>query len=165
MNRMMDSLHDWALLPNAPWVLTAPKQDAHTLIARLRAADEIRTCVLDGAAMKTLDGFYDEIARVLNFPEYFGRNLDALYDCLTEDAVIGETPIVLVLDNADVVLSRATPEAFQGVLDALSDACAKLSTPIDIGERWDRPAVPFHAVFLLSDGSRPELAALPSLVR
>ena len=32
------------------------------------------------------------LAEVLDFPDYYGKNLDALYDCLTE---IGECTIVL----------------------------------------------------------------------
>lgn len=40
--------------------------------------------VLDGRAMQTRESAYDHIAAVMNFPDYFGRNLDALYDLLTE---------------------------------------------------------------------------------
>ena len=32
------------------------------------------------------------LAEMLNFPDYYGKNLDALYDCLTE---LGECTIVL----------------------------------------------------------------------
>lgn len=30
------------------------------------------------------EAFFREIARVLDFPDWFGRNLDALWDCLTD---------------------------------------------------------------------------------
>ena len=33
------------------------------------------------------------LAEILEFPEYYGKNLDALFDCLTE---IGECTIVLL---------------------------------------------------------------------
>lgn len=37
---------------------------------------------LDGKLIKK-DG-HDYLKEVLNFPDYYGKNLDALYDCLTE---------------------------------------------------------------------------------
>lgn len=38
--------------------------------------------VLDGEKMKTRADAHREIAEVLRFPEYYGCNLDALWDCL-----------------------------------------------------------------------------------
>lgn len=37
---------------------------------------------LDGNLIKK-DG-HDYLMKALNFPDYYGKNLDALYDCLTE---------------------------------------------------------------------------------
>ena len=38
---------------------------------------------LDGKLIKK-DG-HDYLKKALNFPNYYGKNLDALYDCLTEN--------------------------------------------------------------------------------
>jgi len=42
-------------------------------------------CVLSPANAATLDKLYDRLAPDLKLPGHFGRNLDALYDCLTGD--------------------------------------------------------------------------------
>lgn len=39
---------------------------------------------IDGLAMKKKEDFYQNIKEELDVPEYFGNNLDALYDFLTE---------------------------------------------------------------------------------
>jgi RNAse (barnase) inhibitor barstar len=37
---------------------------------------------MDGTRIRSKDEFYDAVAAALSFPDWFGRNLDALYDCL-----------------------------------------------------------------------------------
>jgi len=48
--------------------------------------------------VRSLDVFYDEIARQLDFPEHFGRNLDALWDVLSADI---EGPIEVVWEHPE----------------------------------------------------------------
>ena len=52
---------------------------------------------LDGKLIKE-DG-HDYLMEALNFPDYYGKNLDALYDCLCEIGV----DIEIVLINPDAV--------------------------------------------------------------
>lgn len=40
--------------------------------------------VLDGLEIESLEEIHDRFARALALPEWYGRNLDALFDCLTE---------------------------------------------------------------------------------
>lgn len=42
------------------------------------------TAVIDGAAIETREQLHDAFAAQLDLPEYYGRTLDALYDCLTD---------------------------------------------------------------------------------
>ncbi len=50
----------------------------------------------DFARLDTADAIYDYLAAELRFPAYFGRNLDALHDCLTDISV----PTRLILTGA-----------------------------------------------------------------
>ncbi|MDD2745315.1 MAG: barstar family protein [Candidatus Gracilibacteria bacterium] len=52
--------------------------------------------IIDGNNFTGVETFYDEVAKVFSFPEYFGRNLDALYDSLSD---IGE-PMEIVWKNS-----------------------------------------------------------------
>ena len=63
---------------------------------------------LDGKLIKK-DG-HDYLKEVLDFPNYYGKNLDALYDCLCEIGV--ETDITLI--NSDCVS--------QDIIDTFVDA-------------------------------------------
>jgi ribonuclease inhibitor len=54
-------------------------------------------CELPGKGIRSLDEFYDEISRKLNFPDHFGRNLDALWDILTTDV---EGPVELFWEDS-----------------------------------------------------------------
>ena len=39
--------------------------------------------ILDGDSINNISDFHNEIAVLLDFPEFYGKNLDALWDCLT----------------------------------------------------------------------------------
>lgn len=69
--------------------------------------DEILEFRLDGSTIKTEDDFFKAIASSLSFPDYFGENLDALYDCLNDLDWIGQTTIIIQFDNYDDLLSQA----------------------------------------------------------
>lgn len=40
--------------------------------------------IIDGNIVKTKKEFHEQMALQLHFPDYYGKNLDAMYDCLTE---------------------------------------------------------------------------------
>lgn len=44
----------------------------------------MRNIEINLADVKSFDEFHDLIREKLNFPEYYGRNLDAMHDCLTD---------------------------------------------------------------------------------
>nr|WP_325212433.1 barstar family protein [uncultured Oscillibacter sp.] len=50
--------------------------------------------VLDGLEIESVEAVHDLFAQALAFPEQYGRNLDALFDCLTD---LGEPVTVRLL--------------------------------------------------------------------
>ena len=50
--------------------------------------------VLDGLDIASLEEVHDRFAQALALPEWYGRNLDALFDCLTD---LGEPVTVRLL--------------------------------------------------------------------
>ena len=44
----------------------------------------METIVIDGGRMTSRAAVHDYLAAALGLPDYYGRNLDALYDLLTE---------------------------------------------------------------------------------
>jgi ribonuclease inhibitor len=74
-------------------------------------------CTLDFAVLTTLDAMHEALARDLRLPAHYGRNLDALWDCLTTDV---KGPVEIVLRNA----ATAKP-SLRAYVALLREAAAK----------------------------------------
>lgn len=77
---------------------------------------------IDGSKAQTLRAFYPRIAKQLFFPDYFGKNLDALADCLCSLEVTGSAQVVLLIHHFDLFLSKEKPERRNAALAVLTDA-------------------------------------------
>ena len=79
----------------------------------------MRVCVLDGAEIKNRRLLYDALASSLVFPQWYGRNLDALYDCLTDVREEAEIRIV----HRDAL--RENLEGYASVLERVLQEAAE----------------------------------------
>lgn len=78
---------------------------------RLRAGPGgVSVWVIDGAVANSREGFFRTLAAALKFPEYFGHNWDAVYDCLTDLASADAEPAVLLITGGDQFVSGMGPE-------------------------------------------------------
>lgn len=57
---------------------------------------------LDGAAIGGKRALHDALAEQLGFPEWYGRNLDALYDLLGEES----EPVCIVIHGREAMEAR-----------------------------------------------------------
>ncbi|GAA0388664.1 hypothetical protein GCM10009530_44710 [Microbispora corallina] len=78
--------------------------------------------VVDGRACRTRAAFFEEVARALALPDYFGRNWDALTDALRDTT--GAGGVALVVGHAEDLLIEEPAEQFATLLAVLDAAAA-----------------------------------------
>ena len=96
--------------------------------------------LVDLSHARNVPGFIKAMRRDLQFPEWFGGNLDALNDCLTDFSWRPASGSVITLSGSEML--RATPPSLATLNEVLS--CAV--------EEWERRDVPFR-IFYLQDRS------------
>lgn len=136
-----------------PWLHTAlpDSSEEEDLASSVRGfADSWVVAMLHGANMTTFAGLFNEFSNVLKFPAYFGRNFNALYDCLTDLAWLPAKGYTLLLSEVTLILSQEAPADFVAFLKLLQRACESWNRAEQTGEPWDRPAIAFHVVFQTS---------------
>ncbi|MBC8006448.1 MAG: barstar family protein [Prolixibacteraceae bacterium] len=72
-------------------------------------------------AARDKNSFLNALAKALQFPDYFGHNWDAFYDCLL-DLQHGDGAGMLLLLRDASGFARAEPEEFAAAVDTLADA-------------------------------------------
>ena len=79
---------------------------------------------LDTADVQDSAGLYDQMATRWQLPEWFGRNLDALWDVLGE---LAASPLLVVWDGMRE-LSNTDPQLAQTLLELFRDASTQASS-------------------------------------
>jgi RNAse (barnase) inhibitor barstar len=74
--------------------------------------------VLDGGSVRTKAAMLGALAEVLDFPDYFGHNYDALND-LVNDLPPGRHTLIW---QKPEVLKNSDPDAYEQILDILTHA-------------------------------------------
>lgn len=75
--------------------------------------------MLDGSACRTRAAFFEEVARVLDFPPYFGHNWDAVVDSLRDIGAVD-----LSVSHAEQLLADEPSEQFVILLRIMATAAA-----------------------------------------
>jgi RNAse (barnase) inhibitor barstar len=79
---------------------------------------------LDSDKIHTQRGFYEEIAESLEFPEYFGFNLDSLDEMINDLSWLEDQKIVIYIQDSTSFLSKErNPSKITTILELLEAAC------------------------------------------
>ena len=95
--------------------------------------------LVDLSRARNVPGFIKAMQRDLGFPEPFGRNLDALHDCLTDLSWHPAPGYIITLENSETL--RANPTSFAMFNEILASAA----------EVWRSRNIPFRVFYLLDE--------------
>ena len=94
------------------FVVSFSRADAPVAVT-LPAAEHI--CIIDGATVRSIEDVYFDFARQLGFPPYFGRNLDALFDSLSD----APGPLRIVLKSSDELRNTLGAKKYRQLVSVL----------------------------------------------
>ena len=75
--------------------------------------NEMITFKIDGKKLTDWNSFHSEFKSELNFPDYYGENMDAWIDCVDE---LTKTPTLLQIENGKF-LKENKPEFLNAILE------------------------------------------------
>jgi len=94
-----------------------PTKEESCIVSEENTATSDRTLseeiILSKESVSSMEDVYKLFSEALNFPEYFGNNLDSLYDCLSEE---NKTTVIVIKDE-DFLCE--TIDQFKVLLDLL----------------------------------------------
>ncbi|HTY58967.1 MAG TPA: barstar family protein [Bacteroidota bacterium] len=138
---MTDTL-SWPLLlkRTSAWahVAAVPRARVEEFAATAPKRKHAAVRILRGNRCAAKDALLEEFARGLDFPDYFGKNWDALEDCLTDLEWLSAEAFVVIVTNADQILKNSP-----GELKTLAGILASAS------RHWVEadPPASFHCLF------------------
>ncbi len=100
-----------------------PKNEASNL--------DIFRAILEGKKATTLEDFYEHIAQQLEFPDYFGKNLDALDEMLNDLNWLEQNAVIIEFKDFDEFLEEENLDTKAMILSLLDQAADDQKTADD----------------------------------
>lgn len=88
----------------------------------------MKKIVIDGLKIDNTKKLHDLLQEELELPDYYGRNLDALWDCITGYI---DLPVLFVWKNVEVSREKWGWEFVDSLVDLLEDAKKELGDLFD----------------------------------
>jgi len=134
-----------------------PSSITDLVLAMAARESETAVRVVRGRKMLADQHLFDEVAAALQFPHYFGENWNALAECICDLSWLPAERYLLVLRDADVVLSVA-PDIFGLFVRTVHDTSREWARPGGTVRPWAPEARAFHTVLHSSVGAALPLA-------
>lgn len=130
-------------------VLAGTSSEADQYLAKLRfeGGAKIVVRLLRGKNMEGMEGFYNELAAALQLPLYFGKNWDALDECLADLEWLPSDAYLLFFADAPSVLKAASEKDRDIFFQLLFRICNEWAERTSLGGGLERKPKPFHVVF------------------
>jgi RNAse (barnase) inhibitor barstar len=109
----------------------------HLPSAKLLKSLNSNASLVDGKKIHSKDLLLDTLAEVVDFPDYFGKNWDALLDCLRDLSWRSSKGYVLLFDQADAFLNCCRTD-FNSFVEIAAQAARD----------WRADNIPFHVFFI-----------------
>jgi RNAse (barnase) inhibitor barstar len=105
-------------------------------IEQAAAAAGLTVIKIDLQRIASKAGLLGRAARALNFPGWFGKNWDALHDCLTDLSWLESRGWVIIFENSQDLASRK-PQVFHSAVEVFQLA----------NDYWRQAGKPFWVLF------------------
>jgi RNAse (barnase) inhibitor barstar len=136
----MDEAHERPWVRNElPWLTSGPLFRVHVdglvELERFLTRSEYVRFDLDGRRLGSIADAHRELARLFDFPSYYGHNWDAFADCI-DDVIAhsGGSPVAVVWHHLDDAEPATVAEVGWALIDSSLDLFA-----IGDGSGFDRP--------------------------
>ncbi len=126
-------LHLWKAAPSDAYEFARSIQQAPGRQAIVR--------LIRGRKAGTEAALFDEFGAALQFPDYFGENWDALFECLCDLEWLAGDAYLLFITDGELVLERE-PKEFKNLIEVLARAAEEWAK----AEDSQGVARPFHIV-------------------
>jgi hypothetical protein len=83
--------------------------DYNSIINDLKAHNYY-IALLDGTKCPDVDSFIIEIAKPFKFPDYYGKNMGALDECLNDLSWLGKDNYALIIQHSEKFLSKSSTD-------------------------------------------------------
>jgi RNAse (barnase) inhibitor barstar len=104
--------------------------------------------VIDGAKVRTSESFIIEIGNAFKFPSYYGKNMDALAECINDLDWLEEKNYALIIENSSQFLIDETETNKKYILNFLEKVHKEwANVPNFEGEEEFRKKADFKIIF------------------